>query len=261
MPFEEWLDLLSKHEVSYSGMVARCERSAHAWYLYAPEVPEYRDANRALHLRTNGSSPETVAREVIDYYRSRGLVPVADVDPVAEAQGIGAALRRMNVSPLDGNRVLMRYNGAEPPEPSQNSVTVHVLPNETGAGEAVEWIETAVSDDVGWPDEALWRAVAAHEARYKSCRLYLGRLDGLPAGTCDLFESSNWGRIDSVVTRPEFRRKGVASALVTRAVIDSLTSGNNETYLFTEPGGDAERVYRRLGFVIWHVNVLRRHRG
>jgi GNAT superfamily N-acetyltransferase len=261
MPFEEWLDLLSEHEVAYAGMVAHCERTPYAWYLYAPEIPEYRDANRALRLRTNGSSAETVARDVIAYYRSRGLPPVADVDPVAEAQGIGAALRRMNVNPVDGDRVLMRFDGAEPPSPSYSGVVVQTIPNETGAGEAAEWIETAVADDVGLPDETLWRCVAANEARYVACRLYLGRVDGIPAGTCDLFESENWGRIDSVVTRPEFRRKGVASALVTYAVIESLTSGNNETYLFTEPGGHAERLYLRLGFITWHLNILRQHCG
>ena len=137
--------------------------------------------------------------------------------------------------------------------------TVETVPNETGRGEAAEWIETAVADDVGWPDEALWRNVANREARYSHCRLYLARLNGRPAGTCDLFLYENWGRIDSVATWPEFRRKGVASALVSRAIADSLTSGSRETYLFTEPQGAAERLYLALGFVPWRINVFSRH--
>ena len=83
----------------------------------------------------------------------------------------------------------------------------------------------------------MWRAVAGYEARSAACRLYLARLDGRPAGACDLFTAAQWGKVDSVVTRSELRRRGVASALVSRAVTNSLTSGNYETYLFTEPGG------------------------
>ena len=260
MSLEEWLDLLIEHEVAYTGMAAVCERTDFAWYLRAPELPEYRDANRAVRLRTRGA-PDAVAREIVEYYRSYNLVPVADVDPVAEAQGIGAALRRLGLAEVSGDRLLMRYGSDVPPYPPQSGIAVETVPNETGHGEAADWIETAVSDDIGWPDEALWRAVASCEARYTPCRLYLGRLDTRPAGTCDLFEWARWGRIDSVVTRPDLRKRGVATTLIARAVTDSLTSSNSQTYLFTEPGGDAERLYRRLGFVAWHMNPFRQYRG
>jgi GNAT superfamily N-acetyltransferase len=144
---------------------------------------------------------------------------------------------------------------------SRRLITITVVPNETGAGEAKEWIETSVADDLGYSDESLWRTVAQHEAAYTRCRLYLARLNGQAAGVCDLFEANDWGRIDSVVTQHEYRRRGVASALIARAVSDSLTHGNCETYLFTERGGDAERLYRQLGFVSWHWNIFRQYRA
>ncbi len=261
MPLEEWLDLLIEHEIAYAGMAASCERTAHALYLHAPDLPDYHDANRALRLRTAGSSAEAVVRQVISYFRARGLTPVADLDPIAKAEGIGAALLLQGMTPVSGDRLLMRYGSATPPPMRESSVTIDAVANETGAGEATEWIDTAVADDIGWPDEALWRAVAAKEARYTACRLYIARLDGLPVGACDLFGHAEWGRIESVVTRPEARRQGVGAALVSRAIRDSLTSGNRRTYLFTEPGGAAERLYRRLGFVPWHTNVLLQYRG
>jgi len=261
MELTEWLDPLIEHEIAYVGMVARCERTLHASYLFAPELPQYRDANRALRLRAGDSSPDMVAREVVEYYTARGLRPAADIDPIAEEQGIGAALRALGLAPVAGHRLLMRYTAGAAPVMRASDAIVEVVPNETGRGEAAEWIETAVADDIGWADEALWRAVAGYEARYSACRLYLARLDGRSAGACDLFEAANWGRIDSVVTRPELRRRGVAAMLVSRAVADSLTSGNSETYLFTELGSDAERLYRRLGFTAWHLDVFRQHRA
>jgi GNAT superfamily N-acetyltransferase len=151
-----------------------------------------------------------------------------------------------------------------PPHPITSSphhlITITEIPNEAGHDEAAVWIETAVSDDLGYPDESLWRKVARHEAAYAKCRLYLARVGGIAAGTCSLFEASEWGRIDSVVTRREYRRQGVASALIARAAQDSVTHGNRETYLFTERGGDAERLYRRLGFAAWHLDVFRQYR-
>jgi GNAT superfamily N-acetyltransferase len=257
----ESLELLIAHEVAYAEMVAQCERTAHAWFLHAEGAPAYGDANRALRLRCAGAGPDTVAREVVDYYAAIGQTPIADVDHVAQAQGIGEALQRLGMTPVTGSRLLMRYGSTMPPPAEPASVSVETVPNETGAGEAAEWIDVAISDDVGWPDEHLWRAIAGFEARYDSCTLYLARLDGRAVGACDLFESARWGRVDSVVTRPEWRRRGVASALVARAVADSLTSGNFETYLFTEPGGVAERLYRRLGFVPWQLDAMRRYRG
>jgi GNAT superfamily N-acetyltransferase len=262
MTFEEWLDRLVEHEIAYAGMVAGCERTPHAWFLTAPQVPGFRDANRALRLRADGKSAGEVAREVVAYYRSRGLPPRADVDPVAEEQGIGAALRRLGVLPIAEDRVLMRLGTERPPtRATAPGITVEVVPNSTGWGEADEWVETAVADDVGGSDEALWRTVAEHEARFPACRLYLARVDGQAGGAAVLFSHAGWGRIDSVATRLEFRRRGVATALMAAAISDSATSENFETYLFTEHGSDAERLYRRLGFEIWHANVMRRHRG
>ena len=262
MPADEWLEWLIDQEVAYAGMAARCEPGPHCLFLHAPSVPEYRDVNRALRLRTEGATPESVAAGVVAYFRSRGLPAIAEIDSVAESQGIGLALRRLDVTPVSGDRLLMRYASDRAPAPLlTQGVAVEQIPNETGGDEAREWIETAVADDVGWPDEHLWWQVANCEARFAACRLYLARLDGKAVGACDLFEHGQSGRIESVVTLPEFRGRGVGTALVARAVADSLTSGNGTTYLFTEPRGAAERLYLRLGFVPWQWNPFRQHWG
>jgi GNAT superfamily N-acetyltransferase len=258
---EQALEKLNAHEVRYFAMVAAAEKTPVAWFLHSPELPDYWDANHALHLRDDGRGPEAIVREIVAYYRARGLRPVADVDLIAEAQGIGFALRRRGVLPVIGDTLLMRYPRAERPVLPERGVEVRVVPNETGAGEARLWVETAMCEAEGEEDTPMWLRVAEYEARLPDteCRLYLGLRDGRPAGVCDLFFADGWGRIESVVTRPEWRRHGVASALVARAVGDSLAMGNAVTYLFAEAGGAGEQVYRRLGFVPWALNPLRRH--
>ena len=266
----DWLEKLIAHEAAYFQFAAEIEKTPTGWFLTNPEIAEYRDANHALRLRDDGRGPDAVAQSVISYYRSHGLPPVADTDEVAEAQGIGSALRRRGVLPVIGNTLLMRYSPT-PPEQSRETVlpppdtrhptpvSISVVPNETGAGEATAWIETVLAGGFS-EDSAFWQKVIEREARFPACRLYLADWDGQNAGACNLFEANGWAKVESVGTRPEFRRRGVASALVRRAIADSQANGASVLYLFTEAGGDGEQVYRNLGFVPWKLNPFRRHR-
>ena len=243
--------------------------------------------------------PESLIAEVIGHYRERGLPVVADVDPVAEALGFGRALRMRGVTPVVGSMLLMRYAGTTPVPNSSKSVEsacaillvsrpenllsssktgirsrdTLVCPANTGNNEADvsvntqenltaetrTWIDLAGCDEDTEEDAELWRRVALREARSPDCRLYLARVDDQPVGACQLFSHAGWGLIDSVITHPQFRRRGIASQLVAQAVHDSRQLGNALTYLYTERESAGERVYRRLGFEVWGVDTLRRH--
>ena len=254
----EALEQLLEHEVGYFAFAAEAERCEHAWYLRCDALPEYEDVNRALHLRDDGRGPKAVARAVIDYFQARGRPVVADLDSVAEAQGIGAALRRMGVTPTMGNRMLMSYPFLTPPVISAPGVEVREIASGDAAGLRV-WIETNLNQALVSADPDYWR-YTEWEARYPLCRLYLGLLDGQPAGTCDLFADAGWGRIEMVETLPAWRRRGVASTVVAHAIAASLAQGHSETYLYTDAGGEGERLYLRLGFVRQGINLLKRHR-
>jgi hypothetical protein len=49
------------------------------------------------------------------------------------------------------------------------------------------------------------------------------------------------------------RRQGAATAVKTKTLIASLEEGNDLHTLQTSKGGDAERLYRRIGFEIDHT--------
>ncbi|MEM3769553.1 MAG: GNAT family N-acetyltransferase, partial [Candidatus Bathyarchaeia archaeon] len=74
--------------------------------------------------------------------------------------------------------------------------------------------------------------------QYKGTKAYLGRFQGKPAGVCGLVSFNNVGGIFTVGTAPEHRRKGVATALLQKAIADSLSIGNNLLYLITTKGSD-----------------------
>ena len=79
-------------------------------------------------------------------------------------------------------------------------------------------------------------------------RLYLATVDGEPAGTALLYSRYGLGCVDFIGTLPQYRRRGVASAVTARAVVDSHSMGNRWTGLEVVAGSAAERVYRRVGF-------------
>ncbi len=79
-------------------------------------------------------------------------------------------------------------------------------------------------------------------------RAYLGYFQGKPAGSCLFYSFNNVGTIYTVATTPEHRKKGIATALVNRAIADSLNIGNKMLYLLAGRGSDAEKLYEKLGF-------------
>jgi len=90
--------------------------------------------------------------------------------------------------------------------------------------------------------------VGRHVLQTLEDRHYLATVDGVPAGCTLLHLRDGIGYIDFVGVAPEFRRQGIASALVARAVADSEKSGAETTILETAAGSAAERLYSRLGF-------------
>jgi predicted GNAT family acetyltransferase len=79
-------------------------------------------------------------------------------------------------------------------------------------------------------------------------RWFVGSVDGEPAGYASLISLEGIGYLDNVVTMPTFRRRGVAGAAVTSAVMAGLGAGNAHVFLLAEQAGNPQRLYERLGF-------------
>ncbi|HEX2089322.1 MAG TPA: GNAT family N-acetyltransferase, partial [Actinomycetota bacterium] len=60
----------------------------------------------------------------------------------------------------------------------------------------------------------------------RGMRFFVASIEGARAGLAALQSLMSVGYISSVVTMPEFRRRGVGSALVRRVIDESLTAGN-----------------------------------
>jgi len=87
----------------------------------------------------------------------------------------------------------------------------------------------------------------------KGAKHYLAYADGKPVGTTTLISLMKTGGIFNVGTLKEYRRRGVGTTLTVHALMDSIDEGNDLHTLQTTKGGDAERLYKKIGFEIDHT--------
>ncbi len=257
----EILERLIAHEVHCANFEDEIIRTPGAWFAAAPAVSLYQSANRAIRVRASSGNTKTDALQIAAFFKQRNMTAVVDLDSISEEQGVGIELRRIGITPVYGNTLWMKYAGANIAVPHNSEIEVVQFEKPARPNQIENWINTAVHEDIGTYEEDQWRLVLAREAGRSENTLYEARIDGEIAGACDIFCWDGWGRIDSVITLPKYRRQGVAAAMISAAVHESLSAGNSVTYLCTESGSPAESLYRKLGFEIWGVNIFRRHMG
>ena len=77
-------------------------------------------------------------------------------------------------------------------------------------------------------------------------RFSLGRLNGAPVATTEIFLGEGVAAVHHVVTLPEVRRRGIGTAMTARALRDAHALGYRVAVLTASPDGIGS--YRRLGF-------------
>jgi len=86
-------------------------------------------------------------------------------------------------------------------------------------------------------------------ARSGPTLLFAARADRNEIGSfCALFQRDGTGEIDEVTTVEQYRRRGLASGVVSAAVRRSLESGDDLTFLVADEGDWPKDWYARLGF-------------
>ncbi len=90
---------------------------------------------------------------------------------------------------------------------------------------------------------------------------YVGEIDGQPAGTVHLLRDGGTAGIYAVATLKAYRRRGVSSTLIARAVRDAQAAGCDVIGLRTDAHGDARRLFSALGFEPAHESALWVERG
>jgi ribosomal protein S18 acetylase RimI-like enzyme len=85
-------------------------------------------------------------------------------------------------------------------------------------------------------------------ARGVGARFFTQRIDGEPAGACELYVRDDVAQIEDVSTLPAFRGRGVARNVVLRAAREARAAGATFVFLFADADDWPRHLYTRLGF-------------
>lgn len=118
------------------------------------------------------------------------------------------------------------------------------------------FLETSAARD-SW---AAWLAAAnLRNLNKMGQRFYVGRYENVPAGVVLTVSADGITGIYAVATKPEFRKKGISTALMKRAAQDAAREGSEALTLQVVRGSYAEAFYKKLGFVTaFEVDIFSR---
>jgi ribosomal protein S18 acetylase RimI-like enzyme len=135
----------------------------------------------------------------------------------------------------------------------------------SGDDELELWVRTVAgaamhADDEGLPEHEEFApdAIADAERDLASVgtRRYLALSDGQVAGGGGLRISDGVAQMAGAATSPEFRRRGIQTALLTRRLRDAAGAGCELAVVTTQPGSVSQRNVQRQGFELLYARAV-----
>jgi len=164
-----------------------------------------------------------------------------DSDP-----GLAAALLAAGAAELQSKPVMaIRLDQAAPADPAPPGLDIAEL---SGPDGLAEWVH-CYGPSLGVPQEALAGQLAVERRRLDppgTLIRFTGRIGGTLAGTAALLGRHGVAGLYVITVRPEFRRRGIGTALTAAALAAARDRGLTVATLHATP--DGEPVYRRMGF-------------
>lgn len=221
----------------------RIVRTPHGEALLTPSVPlVYHRNHLSVDLGADVSAEELIAEAdsvfAPEAYRFRKITVDDDL-----GERIAPELRDRGwrVEEL----VVMLYTGSRP------DVDTSAVEEVTGADLEPLWIQGMRESPEISTEEEICQLVAAQHGRREGADVgyFATRIDGEIGSYCELFLADGVGQIESVMTLEPFRNRGLAKAVVTRALEASLAGGSEVTFITASAEDWPQHLYEKLGFV------------
>lgn len=250
-------DKLSLDVESMKDVCGQIEEHMHSFHRLAGDVEDIGGAllfsnrslpsatyNHATRIRVAESGTDKLIADVVRYYQSMRFKPCFMVYPTTRPATFIDSLLKADFHLIDEEDAMI-FKGKIENAKLNSEVEVTAID-----GRLIGiWTEVLMK---GYGVPKLFRGALLDmftKVSYDNgSRAYLGYFQSKPAGSCLFCSFNDVGTIYTVATAPEYRKKGVATALVNRAIADSLTIESKMLYLLAGKGSDAEKLYEKLGF-------------
>jgi len=109
-----------------------------------------------------------------------------------------------------------------------------------------------------WDEEVTTQMVATKRAKAPDLRFWLARADGTDCAFLSSWPGANGvGKVEDLFTLPDFRHRGIATALIVHCVDDARERGAGPVLIGALPNDTPMRMYAAMGFRPFCVT----HRG
>lgn len=207
--------------------------------------------NGAVGLGMNGPVSEGQVEELVAFFECRGSVPSIDVCPLADATLVPRLVRR-GFAPSGFESVLYQplpARGLPRPAPGVR------VRQAASSAERATW---AAVQARGFTDEHATEAdhrLTASIAAREDALLFLGYLDGQPAGTGMLYLRDGVARLNGDATVPSLRNRGVQTAVLVERLRRASRAGSDLACIEARPGSTSQRNQERVGFRVAYTRV------
>jgi GNAT superfamily N-acetyltransferase len=208
-------------------------------------------ANQIVGLGLYGEVKSNDLDRVEGFFRSRGVPSAIVVSPLADAS-LPALLAPRGYRISEFNSVLIRQIDLEETGALPSGIEVERITPETSA----TWARVVaqgfsefgpVSDDVFAGFGALPGALA-----------FVARLEGKIVGGCGgrIVPEAKIASLFGTATLPDFRPRGVQSALIARRLKEAVKAGCEYAVVSTLPGSGSQRNMERRGFRVAYTKLV-----
>jgi ribosomal protein S18 acetylase RimI-like enzyme len=195
---------------------------------------------------------EALIETLDDWYRENNVNGQFMIEPSGHTPALGQALARRGYVQSDFSTAL--YGLPQTWAAASGGIEI----SEVQSAQAMEHFLDALL--AGWsiPEQyregskenmRLWRGVP-------DWRLYLARIDGRPAAAGKLFLHDRVGFFCDASTRPEFRGRGLQSALLRHCSAVASAAGVELVYSQAKYGSTSHRNMERVGLRVLHTAAI-----
>lgn len=226
------------------GTGARLERFGGAVAAIDPSRPELDFVNRVY-----GLWPEDADRvgEVVAFYRQHDVRAWFELAPSARFESLASALTHAGAAQTGFHAML------------HGTATTGLQTDvEIQRGVDPELFAEVILRGHGVPEGARVRdhASVVRWAEIDGWRLYLARVGGTPAGAALLTLEDDLGYLANASTLPEFRRRGVQTALIAARIADAADAGCDAVSSQAEFGSASQRNLERAGLRVAYTKAV-----
>jgi GNAT superfamily N-acetyltransferase len=142
-------------------------------------------------------------------------------------------------------RDIVMVHRREPDRETETAAVEEVSANEL----ARVWAEGIRTEPWG-KDEDVVRQLVEHKYVFADAgaRFYAARAEGGIRSYCELYSDGHTAQIEAVMTLPDFRNRGLARAVVSKALAESSAAGHDLTFLLADYDDWPKHLYEKLGF-------------